>query len=236
MSVNRLNRSLLRVFFFITTLFFLLNDTRAQAVHLEQFPLSSVRLLEGPFKDAQETDLAYILSMDPDRLLAPYMREAGIPWKAESYGNWENTGLDGHIGGHYLSALSEMYAATGNKEVLQRLNYMIDYLDKCQRKHGNGYIGGVPGGQALWAEIKSGKIDAGSFSLNKKWVPLYNIHKAYAGLIDAYRLAGIEKAKDMVIRFADWCIDLTSGLTDTQMQDMLRSEHGGLNEAFADVY
>src|SRR5207245_1954591 len=88
---------------------------------LNPFPLSSVRLLDGPFKKAQQTDMKYMLSLDPDRLLAPYLREAGIKPKAESYGNWENTGLDGHIGGHYLSALSLMYASTADPEIKKRL-------------------------------------------------------------------------------------------------------------------
>ena len=78
------------------------------------FPLQDVKLLDSPFLQAQQTDLHYILSMNPDRLLAPFLREAGLTPKAPSYTNWENTGLDGHIGGHYLSALSMIYAATGD--------------------------------------------------------------------------------------------------------------------------
>lgn len=206
-----------------------------QSTRLQSFPLSSVRLLESPFKAAQQTDMKYILALDPDRLLKPYLREAGIESKAESYGNWENTGLDGHIGGHYLSALSEMYAATGNKQLNEKLNYMLNWLEKCQQKNGNGYIGGVPGSKALWEEIAKGKIDAGSFSLNKKWVPWYNIHKVYAGLVDAYTLTGNVKAKNMLIKLSDWCLNLTANLSDEQIQQMLRSEHGGMNEAFADV-
>ncbi|MFD2065968.1 beta-L-arabinofuranosidase domain-containing protein [Pontibacter silvestris] len=207
----------------------------SQQKELQSFPLSSVHLLESPFKKAQETDMRYILALDPDRLLAPYLREAGLQPKAESYGNWENTGLDGHIGGHYLTALSLMYASTGNQELLQRLNYMIDQLEACQQKNGGGYLAGIPGGQAMWQEIAKGNIDAETFSLNDKWVPWYNIHKTYAGLRDAYLFAGNEKAKDMLIKLSDWCIDLTANLTDAQVQDMLRSEHGGMNEVFADV-
>lgn len=206
-----------------------------QSTQLQSFPLSSVRLLESPFKAAQQTDMKYILALDPDRLLKPYLKEAGIESKAETYGNWENTGLDGHIGGHYLSALSEMYAATGNKQLNEKLNYMLNWLEKCQQKNGNGYIGGVPGSKALWDDIAKGKIDAGSFSLNNKWVPWYNIHKLYAGLIDAYTLTGNVKAKNMLIKLSDWCLNLTANLSDEQIQQMLRSEHGGMNEAFADV-
>ena len=206
-----------------------------QSAPLESFPLSSVRLLESPFKVAQQTDLKYILSLDADRLLAPYFKEAGLETKVINYPNWENTGLDGHIGGHYISALAEMYAATGNQKIKQRLDYMLDGLEKCQQKNGNGYIGGVPGSKALWDEIAQGKIEAGSFSLNNKWVPWYNIHKVYAGLVDAYNLTGNEKAKKMFIQLSDWCLTLTKKLSDDQIQQMLRSEHGGMNEVFADV-
>ncbi len=202
---------------------------------VQSFPLSSVRLLDGPFKQAQQTDMQYILALDPDRLLAPYLREAGLETKAKSYGNWENTGLDGHTGGHYLSALANMYAATANKEVNDRLNYMIDVLDACQQQNGNGYVGGIPGSKALWQEIKDAKINAGGFSLNGKWVPLYNIHKTFAGLRDAYLIAGNTKAREMFLKLCDWFAGISATLSDSQFQDMLRSEHGGLNEIFADA-
>lgn len=199
------------------------------------FGLQDVRLLESPFKHAQELNKAYLLELDADRLLAPFLREAGLTPKAESYTNWENSGLDGHIGGHYLSALSLMYASTGDAQIKSRLDYMLAELKRCQDANGDGYIGGVPGGKAMWNEIAAGKIDAGSFSLNGKWVPLYNIHKSYAGLRDAYQIAGIEEAKEMLVKMTDWAIRLVANLSEEQMQEMLRSEHGGLNEVFADV-
>ena len=199
------------------------------------FSLHDVRLLESPFKHAEELNKAYLLEMSADRLLAPFHREAGLSTKAESYTNWENSGLDGHIGGHYLSALSLMVASTGDREIESRLDYMLSELKRCQQANGNGYIGGVPGSKAVWDEIASGKIDAGGFSLNGRWVPLYNIHKTFAGLRDAYLVAGKKEAREMLVAMSDWAIELTAGLTDEQMQEMLRSEHGGLNEVFADV-
>jgi DUF1680 family protein len=202
---------------------------------LKLFPLSDVRLSDGPFRQAQQTDLRYMLSLDADRLLAPYVREAGLPAKAISYGNWENTGLDGHIGGHYLSALSLMYAATGDARVKQRLDYMISKLEECQQANGNGYIGGIPGGKAMWQEIAAGKIDAGAFSLNGKWVPLYNIHKLFAGLYDAWTIAGNNKAQSLLLNLCSWFNKLVAGLSDDQVQQMLRSEQGGLNEVFANI-
>ena len=188
------------------------------------------------FKNAQQTDLKYILELNPDRLLAPYLKEAGLKPKAESYGNWENTGLDGHMAGHYLSALSFMYASTRNERLKARIHHMLSELKKCQDANGNGYVSGVPGGKKMWTEIKNGNIRASSFSLNDKWVPLYNIHKIYSGLYDAYAVTGNNQAKEILIKLTDWCLDLVSNLSDNQVQGMLKSEHGGLNEVFANVY
>src|SRR6478735_2969236 len=78
-------------------------------------PLSAVRLTGGPLKRAQELDANYLLSLDTDRLLSSYRKLAGLAPKAEPYGGWDAGGrnLTGHIAGHYLSAVSLMFAATG---------------------------------------------------------------------------------------------------------------------------
>lgn len=226
-------KSTLITFLFLFS--FLFTGKAQTQQEVSYFPLQDVKLLESPFLQAQQTDLHYIMVMEPDRLIAPFLREAGLTPKAPSYTNWENTGLDGHIGGHYISALSMMYAATGDTAIYNRLNYMLAELHRAQQAVGTGFIGGTPGSLQLWKEIKAGNIRAGGFDLNGKWVPLYNIHKTYAGLRDAYLYAGSDLARQMLVALTDWMIDITAGLTDRQMQDMLRSEHGGLNETFADV-
>jgi uncharacterized protein len=200
------------------------------------FNLEDVRLLKSDFFDAQETDIRYILEMDMDRLLAPYMLEAGLIWDAERYTNWENTGLDGHIGGHYLSALSMMYAATGRVDLKIRLDYMVSQLAKAQQAHGDGYLAGIPGGRKIWQEIKEGNIKAESFSLNNHWVPLYNIHKIFAGLADAYLDGKNEEAKAVLDKLGKWFLDILEDLSEEQIQGMLVSEHGGFNEIFAIMY
>lgn len=208
----------------------------AQEKAMQLFKPQEVKLLPSIFKTAEQTDLNYLLALNPDRLLAPYLREAGLKPKAESYPNWENTGLDGHIGGHYLTALALMYAGTNDKRVEEKLLYMLAELKKVQDKNGNGYIGGVPGSIAFWNDIANGKIQAGTFDLNKKWVPLYNIHKIFTGLKDAYNLTGNLQAKTMLLAYGDWFLWLTAKLSDQQIQQLLISEHGGLNEVLADVY
>lgn len=188
------------------------------------------------FKHAEEMDICYLLSLDADRLLAPYRKEANLPSPRPNYTNWENTGLDGHVGGHYLSALAYMYAATGNDRIGERLRYMVTELKKCQDAASDGYLCGVPGGRQIWEEIRKGQINASSFGLNNRWVPLYNIHKTFAGLRDAYLTGGIADAKEMFLSLTEWMHGITANLTDDQIQQMLASEHGGLNEVFADAY
>ncbi len=216
-------------------LFFLL-ISYASFAQMQTFKLQEVRITDGPFKNAQDVDMKYILDLEPDRLLAPYLIDAGFPTKEDRYGNWESIGLDGHIAGHYLSALAMLYASTDNEELKTRLDYMLSELERCQNKNGNGYVGGIPQGNIFWDRIHNGDIDGSGFGLNNTWVPLYNIHKLFAGLIDAYHFTGSEKAKTIVIKLGDWFIDLIAPLSDEQIQNILKTEHGGITESFADLY
>jgi uncharacterized protein len=219
--------------------FGILNLHSQEKLYPNEFPLSDVKLLDGPFKHAQDLNVRVLLEYDADRFLAPYLKVAGLPPKAENYGNWESDGLDGHMGGHYVSALAIHYAATGNPELKRRLDYMISELKTCQEENaekypnwGVGYLGGVPGSDKLWTGIKEGNPGL----VWDYWVPWYNVHKMYAGLRDAWLYTGNEDAKDMFLKFCDWVIDITSGLTDEQMEQMLNDEYGGMNEVLADAY
>ena len=212
-----------------------LTASAAQTKRIETFPIKSVRLTDSQFQKNQQADIHYLLALDADRLLAPYLKGAGLTPKAENYTNWENTGLDGHIGGHYVSALSYMVAATGNQEISARLDYVLSELKRCQDARKDGYVGGVPNPDEIWGQIAKGDIHPNSFGLNNRWVPLYNIHKIYAGLRDAYLIAGRQQAKEMLVKLTDWMVNEVSKLSDDQIQQMLISEHGGLNETFADV-
>lgn len=200
----------------------------------EMFPLTSVRLLDGCFKEAATANRAYLLALEPDRLLAPFLREAGLTPKAKPYGNWESMGLDGHTAGHYLSALSDMIASgyDNDGELNRRLDYMLDELERCQKAGGQGYLGGIPRSREFWSGIASGNVKA----IWDRWAPWYNIHKTFAGLRDAWRVAGKQKARDLLVNLGDWCVQITSGLTDEQMEQMLAHEYGGMNEVMADVY
>ena len=205
-------------------------------LYFNEFPLGDVTLLDGPLKAARDLNIKTLLQYDCDRLLAPYRKEAGLEPRAKTYPNWD--GLDGHVGGHYLTAMA-MNAATGNEECRRRMEYMIAELQLCAdanvKNHpewGKGYVGGVPDSDLIWGNFKKG--DFGAYF--GAWVPFYNIHKMYAGLRDAWVYGGNEQAKILFLGFCDWAIDLTSGLSDAQMERILDTEHGGMNEVLADAY
>ena len=202
---------------------------------VELFPLDRVRLLDGPFKDAQEIDRKHLLAHDPDRLLAPFRAEAGLSERKPRYGSWESQGLGGQTAGHYLSAIAMMHAATGDAELKRRIDYMVAELADCQQANCNGYVGGVPKSKELWTDIIAGKMKVTGFGLNDRWVPWYNLHKIFQGLRDAYLVGKNEQAKQVLIGLADWCDALLSKMSDEQVQQMLRAEHGGMNEVLADV-
>ena len=114
----------------------LTSATAQDKLYPNTFPLGDVKLLDGPFKHACDLNVDVLLQYDVDRLLAPFLKEAGLPKKAEVFPNW--SGLDGHVGGHYLSALAIHYAATGNPECKRRMDYMLDEMKRCQDANGNG--------------------------------------------------------------------------------------------------
>jgi DUF1680 family protein len=199
----------------------------------EPFPLSRVRLIDGPFKDRQDINDRYLRMVEPDRLLAGFRQQAKLPAKADRYGGWEARDINGHGLGHYLSALSLQYAAAGEPWIAERISYIVDELAACQRANGDGYV--LPEPKKVYEDIRAGRIKASSFSLNDCWVPNYTLHKVMAGLRDAYRLTGNKEALDVERQLADWLNTILSGLSDAQIQEMLKAEHGGMNEVLSDL-
>lgn len=205
-------------------------------LYKDEFPLGDITLLDGPLKHARDLNVQVLLKYDCDRMLVPYRKEAGLQPRKPSYPNWD--GLDGHVGGHYLSALA-INAATGNEECRKRMEYMISelqqVLDANNQRHEawcHNYIGGVPNSAKMWTAFSKG--DFGPYF--GTWAPFYNIHKMYAGLRDAWLYCGNEQAKNLFLKFCDWAVDITRDLNDEQMEKMLGNEHGGMNEVLADAY
>lgn len=211
----------------------------SSAATVEPFALRQVELLESPFKAAMERNAEYLLRLDPDRLLHNTRKYAGLQPKGPLYGGWEARGVAGHTLGHYLTALSQQYAATGDLRFYDRIAYIIKEMAECQEAYGDGYIGALPPLELETLRgFKEGRVAIeGNFNFKGgAWVPWYTQHKVLAGLKDAWTLADNRQAKRVMLRLADWIDDVTRNLTPEQRQQMLRVEHGGMSETLADIY
>ncbi len=151
-------------------------ESEEEIIKARPLPLNSVRLLGGPLKHAQDLDAEYLLALEPDRMLA-YLRErAGLQPKAKPYGGWDGAGrqLTGHIAGHYLSAVSIMWAATGDARFKERADYLVRELKEVQDAQGDGYLGALMDNQKVdgkvrFQELSQGIIRSGGFDLNGLW-------------------------------------------------------------------
>ena len=196
------------------------------------FPLRDVRILEGPFRDAQLRDLAYLLSLDPDRLLHTFRLNAGLPTTAKPYGGWEapSVELRGHSLGHYLTACVLMYEATGDERLKARAVGLVAELRKVQqalpsRGMNPGYLSAFP--EELFDRVEARK---------GVWAPYYTLHKIMAGLLDVYRVTGDPAALEAVREMAAWVGLRAKGLDDTQWQAMLETEFGGMQDVLTELY
>jgi DUF1680 family protein len=204
-----------------------------------------VRVTGGPLKTAQDLDAKYLLELESDRMLYGLRVHAGLQPKADQgYGGWDSTRgkqLTGHIAGHYLSGVSFMYAATGDARYKERADYIVSQLKEIQDAQGDGYLGALTDangteGKGLFKQVGEGTIRAQPFDLNGMWSPWYVQHKIFAGLRDAYHYTGNRTALEVEIKFADWAVSILSKLDEAQIQRMLGTEFGGMNEIMADLY
>ena len=196
------------------------------------FPLAQVRLGPGPFLEAQKLDAAYLLQLEPDRMLHNFRVNAGLAPRAPVYGGWESVEpwieirCHGHTLGHYLTAAACMYESTGDARFAERVDYIVGELADCQSKTG-GWLTAFPDGVAPLTDSLAGKPFAG--------VPWYTTHKVLAGLRDAHLHRGSKPALDVLVKFTQWIHDTSADVSNEQMQKMLDREHGGMNEVLADV-
>ena len=197
------------------------------------FDLRDVRLLDGPFRDAQLRNTRYLLSLDVDRLLHNFRVNAGLAPKAPVYGGWESVepwvGIrcHGHTLGHYLSAIAMTYASTEDAECQRRAAYIVSELRACQQARGDGLVCAFPDGSKPLDESVAGRPFPG--------VPWYTMHKIFAGLRDAHVHAATPGALPVLVGLADWTLNATRDTSEAQMQRMLDTEHGGMTEVLADV-
>lgn len=207
-------------------------------------PLQSVRLKPSLFLDSLLVNQRYLFELEPDRLLHNFLQYAGLPPKAAVYGGWEGDTIAGHTLGHYLSALAKLYAQTGDAQARQRIDYIVAELARAQAQDKDGYVGGftrkngkgvIEGGKTVFEEVRRGIIKGSAFNLNGSWSPLYTEHKLFAGLLDAHELAGNRQALEVLERVAAYFAGVFDTLNHEQMQTLLDSEFGGLNESYIEL-
>ncbi len=197
-----------------------------------------MRVTGGPLKRAQDLNGEYLLKLEPDRMMAYYRKRAGLQPKAQGYPGWDGDGknLTGHIAGHYLSGVSMMYASTGDPRFKERADYLIKEMKEVQEKNGDGYLGAIEGLREQFAEVAKGNIKSTFFDLNGLWSPWYTLHKTFAGLRDTYRYTGNPVALELLVKFAAWAETVLKPLNAEQMQRVLNTEFGGMNEVLADLF
>ncbi|GHI02028.1 hypothetical protein AQI88_17780 [Streptomyces cellostaticus] len=205
---------------------------RQQATRARPFPLTAVSLLAGPFQDNQSRNTAYLRFVDINRLLHTFRLNAGLPSTAQPCGGWEGPTVElrGHSTGHLLSGLALTFAATGDTALHDKGRRLVAALAACQAAspsagYGKGYLSAFP-------ESFFHRLEAGT----GVWAPYYTLHKIMAGLVDQYRLAGNEQALDVVLHLGEWVNLRTGKLSYEQMQRVLETEFGGMNDVLADLH
>jgi hypothetical protein len=195
---------------------------------LSPLPLSAVRLTPGasPFADAEAVNLAYLNSLDPDRLVFSFRALARIPQApgATPYGGWEDPGseLRGHFVGHFLSAAASAYAATGDATIKKRLEDVVAALIACQGS--DGFLSAFP--TELLERYES---------QTPVWAPYYTLHKLLQGLYDAHLHAGSAPALRAASRLARYIGGRAAAVVDAKgiefWRECLHAEYGGIPEA-----
>lgn len=200
------------------------------------FNAGEVRLLNGPFKESQDAEAKNLLSLDMNRLLAPFLIESGLPPKGEPYSGWETNTLPGVALSFYLSGSARLYMSTGNVEFLKRINYALAELELCQQKN-NGYLLGSKNGKKVFERVeKEGWFTEFGHWRDGEATPYYSLEKLMSGLRDVYRICHIKKALKISIGIGEWFCKHMSFINDTELQKLMRTEYGGMNWVLSDLY
>lgn len=205
----------------------------------------NITLLNSVFSQSEKIGREYLDGVDIDRLLSPIFEAHNMPapnnakryggWERKSANNWEKSpetfSLAGHSLGHFLSALSECYAKSGDEKLKQKILYIVSQLESVQSNAKSGYIGGCK--ENCFTELFDKNLTSWA---DGYWVPWYNVHKLFKGLTDAYSVTEDQTVLRVLLRFADWACDGLSDFSDEDFEKMLEYEHGGMNEVFANLY
>ncbi|GAW10805.1 hypothetical protein ANO14919_001400 [Xylariales sp. No.14919] len=199
------------------------------------FDLSQVELTDSRWLDNQNRTLTYIKWVDLERLLYVFRSNHQLSTNgASSNGGWDDPTFPfrSHVQGHFLTAWAQCWATLQDTTCRDRATYFVAELAKCQANNGNagfaaGYLSGFP--ESDFTLLETGKLNNGN-------VPYYVIHKTMAGLLDVWRHIGDSNAKTVLLSLAGWVDQRTAGLSTSQMQSVMNTEFGGMNDVLAEIY
>ena len=210
--------------------------------------LADVKITDEYAVNGLDKEIRYLLSLDADRLLYWFFKNAGLESAASSSygGNWEGALIGGHTLGHYLTAIAQAYANAGTSDadraaLGERISYMVDALRKCQE---NAVNAGAKEG-FLWGartlgnvpEIQFDNVEKGLTNIGTQaWVPWYTMHKILAGLIDVYTLTGNETALTTAKALGDWVYGRVTAWDAATRNRVLAIEYGGMNDCLYNLY
>ena len=213
----------------------------------QNFSLSDVRLSPGsPFYHAMQKDEEYLKGMDVNRMLNGWLKRAGLPERKGQYPGSDQP-VDTRPGymSHYLSAISLMYGQTGDLEFKKRVDTIVSTLAEVRRE----MVKQGKNDQFLYSQrtlrnmdqLEEGSITlAGPDEVDYPWGGMgnfwYGVHKALAGLRDAYIYTGNKQAFGLWKNESDFIVKFALNANPDLFDDMLDIEHGGMNEVFADLY
>ena len=187
--------------------------------------MKNVKLLDSYEQNAFSLEEKYLKSLDADKLLKGFCDVAGIESDAEKYGGWENSAIQGHTMGHYLTAVSQAYDATNDMSFKDITDYIVAVLAKCQKE--NGYLAAIP--EDHYDRIEKGETEG-------TWVPWYSMHKILSGLISVYKFTDNTDALNVASKLGDWVYSHTSKWNDETQKTVLNIEYGGMNDCLYELY
>ncbi len=211
---------------------------------LKEYELTKVRVENEYCVNALNKDVAYLKSLDPERLLAGFYENAGLTPKKIRYSGWENMLIGGHTLGHYLTAAAQGYANPGTrkedkKALFDIIKTLVDGLLECQ-EHSQGKKGFVFGAIIMDSnnvELQFDHVEHGRTNIiTESWVPWYTMHKILDGLVSTFVFTGYEPALKVAEGIGDWTYNRASGWSEETHKTVLSIEYGGMNDALYKLY
>jgi len=139
---------------------------------LSTFDYSQVELLGGPLRRQFDTNHAFFLHLDDDRMLKIYRQRVGLPAPGADMGGWYDDFCPGAHFGQYVSALARFAGATDSEAARAKVQRLVRGLAQTMDP-------------------------SGKFFVDLRY-PGYTYDKLVLGLIDAHSYAGDATAIDVL--------------------------------------